>query len=418
MQLLRRVILAAALAAAALPLLPEARASVHLVHIVEIFPGTPENPDAQFVELRMDVDGQNFTNNTAIDVADRNGLNVRRFATFTSNVSFGSAGRRILACTPQAAQLFGMTCDATATGRLYVDTGIVAFSGSGDAVTYGFYEGSAQPQSTRPAGYTEPGRSLARIGGTQDTNDAYADFRYEAASPTNNAGVTGTLPPGDRDADGVQDSPDNCPSTANADQADADTDGLGDLCDRGPNPADIPPPPPPPPPPPSTPAAQIQEIYLGTAAAPTQQFVEITFKQSVGAVNGAKLYYANRDATGGGVFAELLTDVVFHDAGRRVLLCTLDAQTAFGLACDAVTNGPFLDRQGGALFFSVGGDLVFYGAYTASLQGQTGAAALASDGHSIERSQYSGHSSADFATADPTPTNNAGLPALRPPAHY
>jgi hypothetical protein len=35
----------------------------------------------------------------------------------------------------------------------------------------------------------------------------------------------------DGDGDGIQDPADNCPATANADQADADHDGLGDACD-------------------------------------------------------------------------------------------------------------------------------------------------------------------------------------------
>jgi FtsP/CotA-like multicopper oxidase with cupredoxin domain len=39
----------------------------------------------------------------------------------------------------------------------------------------------------------------------------------------------------DTDSDGVLDGVDNCPSTANADQADLDDDGVGDLCDNCPN---------------------------------------------------------------------------------------------------------------------------------------------------------------------------------------
>jgi thrombospondin type 3 repeat protein len=42
-------------------------------------------------------------------------------------------------------------------------------------------------------------------------------------------------PPSDTDGDGVPDATDNCPSTANTDQADADADGQGDACDPTPN---------------------------------------------------------------------------------------------------------------------------------------------------------------------------------------
>ncbi|MEP6916502.1 MAG: DNA/RNA non-specific endonuclease, partial [Acidobacteriota bacterium] len=45
------------------------------------------------------------------------------------------------------------------------------------------------------------------------------------------AGVNGTNPPLDTDADGVPDSIDNCRLTPNPDQADSDHDGVGDACE-------------------------------------------------------------------------------------------------------------------------------------------------------------------------------------------
>jgi DNA/RNA endonuclease G (NUC1) len=45
------------------------------------------------------------------------------------------------------------------------------------------------------------------------------------------AGINGNNPPLDTDADGVPDSTDNCPFTANADQANFDHDTMGDACD-------------------------------------------------------------------------------------------------------------------------------------------------------------------------------------------
>ena len=44
------------------------------------------------------------------------------------------------------------------------------------------------------------------------------------------AGTNGVNPPLDSDADGVPDTADNCPITANADQRDTNGDGVGDLC--------------------------------------------------------------------------------------------------------------------------------------------------------------------------------------------
>lgn len=44
-------------------------------------------------------------------------------------------------------------------------------------------------------------------------------------------GINGANPPLDTDADGIPDISDNCPTTANPDQADLDNDGIGDACD-------------------------------------------------------------------------------------------------------------------------------------------------------------------------------------------
>lgn len=48
----------------------------------------------------------------------------------------------------------------------------------------------------------------------------------------------GVTPPpsNDRDNDGIPNASDNCPDTANPDQADADNDGIGDVCDSTPTP--------------------------------------------------------------------------------------------------------------------------------------------------------------------------------------
>lgn len=47
---------------------------------------------------------------------------------------------------------------------------------------------------------------------------------------------------GDRDSDGILDATDNCPQTANTDQADTDSDGIGDACDTAPTCTGIAPP--------------------------------------------------------------------------------------------------------------------------------------------------------------------------------
>ena len=52
---------------------------------------------------------------------------------------------------------------------------------------------------------------------------------------TQDSNNTFTLVEPDADGDGIINSIDNCPTTANADQADTDADGVGDVCDNAPN---------------------------------------------------------------------------------------------------------------------------------------------------------------------------------------
>jgi hypothetical protein len=87
-----------------------------------------------------------------------------------------------------------------------------------------------------------PGASLKFSNGSPDTT-AFNGFYYDDVSlvvrnSSANNTVVGSFytsfeltPPADTDADGIPDAIDNCPNTANPDQADADNDGIGDACE-------------------------------------------------------------------------------------------------------------------------------------------------------------------------------------------
>lgn len=64
--------------------------------------------------------------------------------------------------------------------------------------------------------------------------DSFTFRASDGSIHSNTSTVSITVLP-DQDADGVTDANDNCPSTANTDQADTDFDGIGDVCDNCPS---------------------------------------------------------------------------------------------------------------------------------------------------------------------------------------
>ena len=75
--------------------------------------------------------------------------------------------------------------------------------------------------------------------GVGDACDNCPSTPNPGQADANADGLGGACQPPDADADGLPDSTDNCPAVANASQLDLDTDGIGDACDncpRTPNP--------------------------------------------------------------------------------------------------------------------------------------------------------------------------------------
>jgi hypothetical protein len=181
-----------------------ALASFHLNKIVEVFGGTTEQPDAQYVELKMYSSGQNFVSGHPVIVYDAAGIESDRF-TFSENAASGNDQDSMLVATTEAEALFGVQADLEMTATLDPAGGKVCFE-TIDCVSWGSF--SAADSSTGdpfgppfglPAG-SAIGRDISggndpnELDGGDDTNDSAADFDAAQALPTNNAGATGHLP--------------------------------------------------------------------------------------------------------------------------------------------------------------------------------------------------------------------------------
>ncbi len=94
-----------------------ASAANHLIQVVEVFPGTVAEPNAQYIVLRMYAANETFVNGLNVVIYDA-GDNVVTSFTFAANVPNGADGAKILLATPEAEQLFGVTADLAMTASL------------------------------------------------------------------------------------------------------------------------------------------------------------------------------------------------------------------------------------------------------------------------------------------------------------
>ncbi len=184
-----------------------AAAVFHLSLIREVFAGSAEQPDAQFVELQMHAGNQNFVVGEKVAVFDSAGTEVGSFV-FTSNVPNGADQSFILVATPAAEAHFGVTADLEMTPVIPPGGGKVCFGSSDppvDCASWGGYSGDDSQTGTpfnAPVGLV-PGQSMERkIGGGEDdqrldagddTDDSAADFQAAGPTPTSNADPAGEV---------------------------------------------------------------------------------------------------------------------------------------------------------------------------------------------------------------------------------
>jgi hypothetical protein len=184
---------AIALALAAIGWSTPAWAPFHLVVIEEVFFGTAECPNAQYVRLRTLAAGQVLVTNQTVQTQNADGSTAPLFGKFSRNMTNGAAGVAMLIGTAQAAELFGIAMDQVADGQLVIGDGRVCFGSFGgqpvDCVAYGAYTGSNGSHG-QPAARPQADQSLLRV---DDTGNNAMDFQSAAPAPVNNLGATGTL---------------------------------------------------------------------------------------------------------------------------------------------------------------------------------------------------------------------------------
>jgi hypothetical protein len=168
-------------------------APFHQVVIDQVFFGTADCPNAQYVDMRLLTAGMRFVQTQKVTAQNADGSSAPEFGTFAANVPNGTAGDHFIMGTADAAALFGITMDQTASGNLVVGDGRVCFGFFGgmpvDCVAYGNYTGD---NGTGGSPATAPALGMALLRQTNTNNDMN-DFAPGAPAPVNNAGDTGTL---------------------------------------------------------------------------------------------------------------------------------------------------------------------------------------------------------------------------------
>lgn len=184
-------------------------AAFHLMKIVEVFPGTPVAPNAQYVVLQMYAGGQTVVAGHVVTVFDATGAEINSFE-FLGNVANGANQAKILIATTQAQTFFGVTANLVMTPVIPVGGGKICFDSSPiDCVAWGNYSGSALGvgapfrRSTGMPGLL-PGRAAIRrldffgspttLENADDTDNSATDFLLGPPQLRNNAGQAGTPP--------------------------------------------------------------------------------------------------------------------------------------------------------------------------------------------------------------------------------
>lgn len=195
-------------------------ATFHLMQIEQVIGGVNGDTSRQAIQLRMRNNGQNLLGSGRLIAWDATGANPVVIFDFAANVPSGTAGSRVLIAT--SGFLAGLTPDAVMTNPIpssYLAGGKLTFESDGTpgatvwwALAWGTYSGTNTGVTTGGGGNDADGNfnppfagplpstsqqavRFSGAAGALSTNNA-ADYALTAgaATFTNNAGGTGTVP--------------------------------------------------------------------------------------------------------------------------------------------------------------------------------------------------------------------------------
>jgi hypothetical protein len=121
-----------------------ASATFHEVKIVEVFPGTVAQPNAQYVVLQAWAGSQNFVDNHSLFFFDHTGAGAGSF-TFDHNMANGANQMKMFVATAEASALFGsLGADLVMTPSIDPLGGKVCWDVNNfDCMAWGNYAGSS-----------------------------------------------------------------------------------------------------------------------------------------------------------------------------------------------------------------------------------------------------------------------------------
>jgi hypothetical protein len=163
----------------------------------------------------------------------------------------------------------------------------------------------------------------------------------------------------------------------------------------------------------------VREVYAGSLLNPSSEFVELQMyaggQQFVGN-HSVRLYNSSGGETASATFSG--ATILAGGSQRSILIATAPAVAQFGVAADLTINAGLDPAGGGACWDTF--DCVSWGGFSGSLPSPTGTPATAipggdalcrsiagGDPATLEASDDTDDSAADFAPASPAPRNNA-----------